>query len=198
VSSFRASAERCYPGDERIGDPRFQWVHGVEIDAPVEEVWQWVAQIGADRAGFYSYQWLENLVGCEIQNAERVNPEWAMSWGRGLRLHPSIPPLPVVDFRPGHWFVAYLGDTAGRATGKPWVEASWALIVEPLGALRCRAMSRFRSACSDDMATRLRAGPFFLEPVGFAMDRRMLLGLKERAERRVRSRHAVHRVAAGC
>jgi hypothetical protein len=48
---------------------------------------------------------------------------------------------------------------------------------------RCRFVSRFRGACSDDLATRLAAGPGLLEPIGFAMDRRMLLGVKERAER---------------
>jgi hypothetical protein len=52
--------------------------------------------------------------------------------------------------------------------------------VEPLGAGRCRVVSRFRTACSDDLATRLMQGPALLEPVGFAMDRRMLLGIRER------------------
>lgn len=53
-----ATAARTYPGDERIPSPRAFWTHGIEIDAPVEAVWPWLAQIGADRGGFYSYQWL--------------------------------------------------------------------------------------------------------------------------------------------
>jgi hypothetical protein len=44
-------------------------------------------------------------------------------------------------------------------------------------------VSRFRSACSEDLATRLLQGPTLLEPIGFAMDRRMLLGIRERALR---------------
>jgi hypothetical protein len=56
-------------------------------------------------------------------------------------------------------------------------------LVEPLDDRRCRLISRYRAASSGDLATRLALGPALLEPVGFAMDRRMLLGVKERAER---------------
>jgi hypothetical protein len=62
--------------------------------------------------------------------------------------------------------------------------------IEPLADGRCRVISRFRSTCSEDLATRLSFGPTFVEPVGFAMDRRMLLGIKQRAEQRVVRRHA--------
>ena len=47
--------------------------HAITIRAPVEEVWPWLAQIGQDRGGFYSYEWLENLAGCEMRNADRVH-----------------------------------------------------------------------------------------------------------------------------
>src|SRR5664279_652070 len=56
-------AARSYPGDELLLEPRWGWTHGVEIDAPLQRVWPWVAQMGSDRAGFYSYEWLENLAG---------------------------------------------------------------------------------------------------------------------------------------
>jgi hypothetical protein len=59
-----ATAARGLPGDALVPAPRSHWTHGVEIDALAEEVWPWVAQVGADRGGFYSYEWLENLVGC--------------------------------------------------------------------------------------------------------------------------------------
>jgi hypothetical protein len=55
-------------------------------------------------------------------------------------------------------------------------------MLEPLGESRCRFISRYRTATSDDLATRLAYG-VAIEPIGFAMDRRMLLGVKERAER---------------
>jgi hypothetical protein len=67
-------ARHGYPGDELVPHPTWGWTHAVEIDAPVEEVWPWVAQLGVDRGGFYSYSWLENLVGCGVRNAETIHP----------------------------------------------------------------------------------------------------------------------------
>jgi hypothetical protein len=177
------TAARALPGDALIAEPGWSWTHGVEIEASAATVWPWVAQIGATRGGFYSYQWLENLTGCELRNAEVVHPDWEVRRGDDLVLHPSMPPLHVVEVERGQHFVAHApADAAARAAGKPWASASWLFLVEPLGPERCRFISRFRCAGSDDLATRLSLGPALMEPVGFAMDRRMLLGVKERAE----------------
>jgi hypothetical protein len=62
------------------------------------------------------------------------------------------------------------------------VDTTWLFFLEPLGPNRCRFISRYRTATSEDLATRLAFGAA-IEPIGFAMDRRMLLGVKERAER---------------
>jgi len=77
------------------------------------------------------------------------------------------------------------GTAAGDArTGrKPWASVVGAFLVEPLGPSRCRVVSRYRCASSSDLQMRVSLGPTLIEPVGFAMDRRMLLGIKERAER---------------
>jgi hypothetical protein len=126
------------------------------------------------------------LAGCRIQNAERVHPEWAIEEGQALQLHPApnAPRLLVTALDPGRHFVAHAPpDAAARESGRAWVAASWLFLIEPLGPDRCRFISRYRGACSKDVATRLAFGPTLLEPVGFAMDRRMLLGVKERAER---------------
>ncbi len=181
VEAEAAAKER--PGDGLVPAPRWSWTHGVEIDAPAAAVWPWVAQLGADRGGFYSYQWLENLAGCALRNAETTHPEWELRAGDRLVLHPEQPALPVVECKPGGWLVAYAAaDETARAAGRPWATASWLFQVEPLGEGRCRLLSRYRADCSDDLASRLRFGPALVEPVSFAMDRRMLLGIKERAE----------------
>jgi hypothetical protein len=182
----RAVALRSYPGDELVREPLWSFTHGVEIQAPAARVWPWIAQIGADRGGFYSYQWLENLVGCEVRNAEVVHPEWEARVGQSLVLHPDpeAPRLRIVAVEPGRHVVAEArADERARSAGGPWAAASWLFFVEPLGENRCRFISRYRAACSAELATRLAFGPSLIEPVGFAMDRRMLLGVKERAER---------------
>jgi hypothetical protein len=184
-----AAAARQLPGDELVPAPRWSWTHGIEIDAPPASVWPWIAQLGADRGGFYSYQWLENIAGCDLQNAESIHSEWAISEGDALVLHPKMPPLAVVALERGRFFVVHApADAAARAAGKSWAEASWLFLVEPIGEGRCRLLSRYRCATSDDLATRLAYGPTVLEPIGFAMDRRMLLGVKARVEARRQKR----------
>lgn len=176
-------ANRSYPGDELVAAPDSRWTHGIEIEAPAEDVWPWIRQLGADRGGFYSYQWLENVAGCQLRNAEALHAEWTIAEGDLVRLHPKAPPLRVARCERGSFFVLHApADTEARAAGKPWAEVSWLFYLEPLGTGRCRLVSRYRCATSDDLATRMRFGPTFIEPVGFAMDRRMLLGVKSRAE----------------
>jgi hypothetical protein len=187
------SAQRTFPGDDLVDAPKWSWTHAVEIDAPAEEVWPWVAQIGADRAGFYSYQWLENLAGCKLRNAEAIHPEWAIEENGVLLLHPEMPALRVASVAPGKWFVAHAPlDEAARAAGKSWAAVSWLFFVEALDTERCRVISRYRCACSDDLPTRVQLGPTLVEPIGFAMDRRMLKGIKERAENATRRKPRKH------
>lgn len=176
----RAIAARRYPGDELIAAPRWGWTHGVEIDAPPSEVWPWIAQIGRDKGGFYSYQWLENLVGCDVQNADRIIEAWQHpEVGDRIALHPHAPGMPVVSLAPGRWMLAHVADD-------PTVRVTWLFWLEPLDdGRRTRLVSRYRVAAHNDVATRMKFGPTFAEPVGTTMDRRMLLGIKYRAEHRV-------------
>ena len=155
----------------------------MDIEAAPSAVWPWVAQLGADRGGFYSYQWLENLVGCRLRNAETIHPEWELRAGQALLLHPEVPPLHIAAVERGRYFVAHApAAPRARAEGRPWVEASWLFLIEPAGAGHSRLVSRYRVACSDDLRTRLAFGPALVEPIGSEMDRRMLLGIKARVE----------------
>ena len=178
-----------FPGDELVPAPRWGWTHGIEIAAPAAAVWPWVAQIGQGRAGFYSYQWLENLAGCEIQNADRIHPEWqAVAVGDPFRLHPEGPPLRVAGVEAGRFFVVQGGrdDAAPPPEGDdPDARVSWLFLVEPIDRLRCRFISRYRVAYREGVTPRLLYGPYLIESIGFVMDRRMLLGVKERAEGRL-------------
>ena len=174
---------RAYPGDDIVPSPRWSWTHGVEIDAPAEDVWPWVAQLGADRGGFYSYQWLENVAGCGVRNAESIHSDWAIHTGDKLSLHPKMPALEIAALERGRFFVAHTPtDAKARREGKPWANATWLFFLEPIDERRSRLISRYRCATSDDIATRLSFGATVMEPIGFAMDRRMLLGVKGRVE----------------
>ena len=88
------------PGDE-FDEGGERTTRAITIDAPVDEVWPWVAQLGQDRGGFYSYEWLENLAGCRMRNADRIHPDWQhRDVGETVYLHPSGG-LPVTLFEPG-------------------------------------------------------------------------------------------------
>jgi hypothetical protein len=174
----------AHVGDELVPAPVWSWTHGVKIDATPELVWHWIAQIGANRGGFYSYQWLENIAGCGLRNADSIHQDWELELGDELVLHPQVPPLRIVRLERGRHFVALAPlDEAARAVGKPWAVASWLFELRPLSDGHCQLITRYRLACSPDIATRLALGPTLLEPIGFAMDRRMLLGIKAHAER---------------
>ena len=65
-----------YPGDQLSKHPQSLATRAVTIAAPVAEVWPWIVQTGQDRAGFYSYTWLENLFRAGMHNADRIIPEF--------------------------------------------------------------------------------------------------------------------------
>jgi hypothetical protein len=64
------------PGDALVATNAPTTTRALTIDAPIADVWPWLAQIGEDRGGFYSYSWLERLFGAHIHNAPTVHPEW--------------------------------------------------------------------------------------------------------------------------
>ncbi|MFG1930722.1 hypothetical protein ACGFK1_08685 [Mycobacterium sp. NPDC048908] len=64
------------PGDELIAATTPTTTRALTIDAPIADVWPWLAQIGEGRGGFYSYSWLERAVGAAIHNADTIHPDW--------------------------------------------------------------------------------------------------------------------------
>ncbi|HYQ26130.1 MAG TPA: hypothetical protein VER04_02895, partial [Polyangiaceae bacterium] len=182
VTKEEASAPHV--GDELIAQPLWSWTHGVKIDASPELVWHWVAQIGADRGGFYSYQWLENIAGCGLRNADSIHQDWELELGDDVLLHPKAPALRIVRLERGRHLVALAPlDAVAKAAGKPWAIATWLFELTPLPEGGCKLVSRYRVDCSAGLSMRLALGPTLLEPIGFAMDRRMLLGIRQHAER---------------
>ena len=68
--------DEALPGDDLILPADLAATRAVTVRASIVQVWPWIAQLGQGRGGFYSYDFLENLVGCDIQSADRVVPEW--------------------------------------------------------------------------------------------------------------------------
>ena len=159
------------PGDDLVHDPKLNATHAITIDAPVENVWPWLVQMGQNRGGFYSYAWLENLVGCRMRNADDVVPEWQeLKVGDEVWLHPKAPPLKVLLIEPGRAIV---------------LEKSWGFFLEPIAENGTRLIIRGRGEFNPDLKNPiinflLWRGIF--EPAHFIMERKMMLGIKQRAE----------------
>lgn len=147
--------------------------HAITIHAPVSEVWKWLVQIGQDRAGFYSYTWLENLFLCGMHNADRIVPEWqGLQKGDFVRLaskkvYADIPLLRVVAIELEHYLI---------------LEGWGAFVMEPIDAETTRMI--IRSHETKPMGGRLMTFLFW-DPAHFIMEHGMLLGIKRRAERRL-------------
>ena len=63
------------PGDELVAHPDVRAARGITVDAPPDEVWPWIAQIGQGRGGLYAYDGLENPLGMDLHSADRVLPK---------------------------------------------------------------------------------------------------------------------------
>jgi hypothetical protein len=179
---------RRLPGDDLAADSPVGSTRAVTIEAPVEDVWPWLMQIGYGRGGFYSYDWLENVFVALLRgtpgyrSAEEIIPQ-----------HQRL--------LPGDFIAAAPPDMLG---GRLAAVAGWkVLAVEPCRALVLEGWGAFVLEPLGDRATRLivrSRGPgawgrlahyLFWEPAHFVMERRMLLGIKERAERLARERGRV-------
>jgi len=168
--SSAAEQQITLPGDDLIPAGAGQSTLALTINAPADTVWQWLVQIGQDRAGFYTYTWLENLIGADIHNADEIHPEWQnFIAGDTWRL---VPPNylwglgkdavePVLFSDPGHALV---------------VEMFGAHIIEPIDEQTTRLIVRGQSGPANFIKAMV------LDPLVFTLERRMLLGLKARAE----------------
>ena len=76
------------PGDELVPNPDWRNDHAISIDAPLSAVWPWLVQLGQGRGGFYTYEGLENLIGCQIRNLAEIRPELqSLNVGDTIVLH---------------------------------------------------------------------------------------------------------------
>jgi hypothetical protein len=165
----------AFPGDELVPKPRWQYLHGVTVKAPPAMVWPWLAQLGQGRGGFYSYQLLENLIGCRIQNANAVIPGLQkISVGDVIHVHPKMPALRVAIAEPDHTLVLH--------AGAELTNLSWAFIVKGAEGRQSRLFSRYRADFGPGWARALGYGPWIMEPISSVMDLKMLAGIRWRAE----------------
>jgi hypothetical protein len=176
------------PGDE-LGFSGRNETRAIAIAAPSDQVFGWVAQLGQDRAGFYSYELLEDLVGCEMPRVEQLDPH-LQHWNPGDKLW-MYPP----DKLGGMGYARLLAYEPGRAlvfgthipTDAPAAGPSgtWSFIVQATGEHSSRLIVRGTGGPTPSLLGTAFNRTVF-EPLHFAMERRMLESIRDLAEARTR------------
>ncbi len=157
-------------GDELMPDPDIVATRAVGIDAPPSAIWPWLVQMGPGRGGAYTYDWIERRLGIDIRNTDRVIPGL-----QDLRVGDEIP-MPGYTMRverldPERAMVV-------RSSNHAWV---WSFELRPEnGHTRLISRNRFATA---DLPMRDKLAYPVIEPGSWVMERKMLLTIKERAER---------------
>jgi hypothetical protein len=160
--------KRIMPADYLISPNRIVSTRAINIQAPKEDVWPWIAQTGQNKGGFNSYFWLENLFGAKMTNADYIVPLWQ---------HPV----------PGD--TIYYGKNQGYQTislVKPneyYSLGGWTFYLQPIDNSSTRLIVRYPSM-------EVRQSPWasiyyygLFEPLHFIMESGMMMGIKQKAER---------------
>lgn len=163
-----AEATATLPGDDLLTDADGESTRAISIEAPPSAIWPWIAQMGpSPRGGVYTYDWIENLLGLDIHSVDHVMPEYQHpEAGEEIGLGSNTMRIELVD--PERTF-------AFRSDDGNWL---WSFNLIPDGdSTRLISRNRFRLPT---LGAKLGILP--MEPGSLVMERKMLLGIKSRAE----------------
>jgi hypothetical protein len=166
-------AARPLPGDGLLADPAICSTRAVLVAAPPSAIWPWLVQMGPGRGGAYTYDWIENLFGLNMHSANEILPRFQdLKAGDAQRLGARGPVLRVALLEPERSLVL-------RSDDGSWV---WAFVLAP-DDKGTRLISRNRIAAAGASAVTRTLTTYVMEPGSLVMERKMLLGIKRRAER---------------
>nr|WP_221380760.1 SRPBCC family protein [Actinoplanes polyasparticus] len=161
------------PGDDLLPDAGLVSTRAITIDAEPSAVWPWLVQMGSGRGGAYTYDWIENLFGLNMHSADEILPQFQhLAVGDTLPLGSSGPAMRVEICEPERTLVFRSGDGA-------WV---WIFELRP-DRRRTRLISRNRVSQPGASRVARLVHDVVMAPGSLIMERRMLHGIKERAER---------------
>jgi hypothetical protein len=179
---------RPLPGDDIKPDADYVTTRATTIQAPTAEVWPWLIQMGQDRAGFYTHNWVERLLQSGIPDTAEIRPEWQrIEVGDLVRTNRDIggKPMgwPVVAVDPGRSLVV---------TSRSMPAGTYAFVLDPIDESASRLIVRDRARW------KWWEWPFatlVYEPLHAYMETGLISGVRQRAER-ARSQQAAGPVTA--
>lgn len=173
--------DRAMPLDDLVPDPDLRSTMAVTVNAPAEQIWPWIVQIGEPpRAGYYSYTLVERMVGLDVVNRDQILPQY-QQLAPGDHVD-KAGTMRVLAIDPGRYLVL------GPPPDIQEVAAAWSIALYPIDERSTRLITRVRSRwsyCKMLAAMPVYTWPIwlFLEPGIFIMCRKMLLEIKRLAER---------------
>ncbi len=155
LETTQSEAVVALPGDEIVPNPQGGYTLAITIKTSSLQVWPWLVQMGQGRAGFYTHVWIENLMGADIQNANRIIPELQhLEVGDSVRLTPD----PYLGGQPGQYIVVAQHEwpraLVFRQILPNGASGSWAYVLEstPEGTTRLLFRRRSRLGSFDERA----------------------------------------------
>jgi hypothetical protein len=184
MNTWGATAEEIratLPGDELVANPVSQTTQAVTIHAKPEQIYPWLLQLGVDRGGMYSYDWIENLFGLNVHTIDRIVPEYQNVkpgdfWGFTPKESGDGPGVYVAKLDPNR---AVLGCFGMRSVPPTPCTGTWQLVLQPQSDGTTRLILRARTDAASPMTGIFGA---IFDPITFVMQRGMLLGFRDRIE----------------
>jgi hypothetical protein len=159
-------------GDELLPGAGLVTTRAITINAPPEAVWPWLVQMGSGRGGAYTYDRIENLLGLDMHSADRILPEYQdVQVGDEFPMGPGRQVMRVEILNPQRTLTIRISDMN-------WVWI-FALVPED-GTTRLISRNRITTAGMHPLSRALYT--LFMEPGSLIMERKMLIGIKQRAE----------------
>jgi hypothetical protein len=172
LGATEAEIAATFPGDELVPEPARFNNRAITIQAAPEQIYPWLLQTGADKGGWYSYDWLETLANCPNTNADRIHSEWQnLQVGDPVLMCPgefAPPPYIVAQLHPNQAIVM------GHQDGGEWVDL-YQFVLVPQADGSTRLIMRTRTMMTGGIWE-------MLYPISFMMEQEMMRGVKERAE----------------
>jgi hypothetical protein len=159
-----------------VGDdlaPGISSTRAISINAPISEVWKWVIQLGADRGGFFSYSFLEKVLGYKAREENPALEFQEMEVGRNV-------PGSIDESKS---VIKYNFRVVAVETGKSFVLENWGtFVLKEVNSKQTRLIVRTHEPTLPDLISKI--ADFFFMPLHYIMERRMLMGMKARVEGR--------------
>lgn len=186
---------RTWPGDEFTPHTMGICTRAITIRATPEQIWPWIMQIGQDRAGYYSYSWLENLFRAEMNNTFQLVPAWQHRsvgddlWMAAKHRYGGRARMTVARIEPFHAMVNVAYADRDAALNAQWApHGSWNFLLLPIsgGDSSCPITRLImRTVLPERMSLAERAASLFWDPAHFIMERKMMRTIKILVEQRL-------------